>query len=237
MPKLMRHVFFASALAAGLYSFAPAQTPLSPPANWQGGAAQVALQQQPPRTLPTDYNAPGAAPIAHAPAPRQLARPASLEQPIKLPPAGAAPTGPLDGRLKPLVTGGTSLAIVLGLFLLVVWNVRRGSPRTAGLVPSEAVEVLGRVPISGRQHAHLVRCGNKIVLVSVTASGMEPLTEISDPMEVDRLDSLCRQSSVPGRPLKNLLSRFGSQSNIAFPDDGPDAVDFRHMEVGPRHQR
>jgi hypothetical protein len=36
--------------------------------------------------------------------------------------------------------------------------------------------------------------GNKLLLLSVTASGAETLTEITDPEEIDRLAGICRQN-------------------------------------------
>ena len=61
------------------------------------------------------------------------------------------------------------------------------------VLPEEVVSVLGRVPLAARQFAELVRVGNKLVLVSITPTGAEPLTEITDPAEIDRLVGLCRQ--------------------------------------------
>jgi hypothetical protein len=55
--------------------------------------------------------------------------------------------------------------------------------------------VLGRVPLAARQFAELLRVGNKLVLVSLTPSGAETLTEVTDPAEVDRLVGLCQQSN------------------------------------------
>ncbi len=96
---------------------------------------------------------------------------------------------PLDS----LYTTGTALAVVLGIFLLFAGLVRRGGKKANSLLPDEVVSVLGRVPLAARQFAELVRVGNKLVLVSVTPSGAEPLTEITDPVEIDRLVGLCRQ--------------------------------------------
>jgi flagellar biogenesis protein FliO len=63
------------------------------------------------------------------------------------------------------------------------------------MLPEEVVSVLGRVPLAARQFAELVRVGNKLVLLSVTQTGAEPLTEITDSAEIDRLVGLCRQRS------------------------------------------
>ena len=70
-----------------------------------------------------------------------------------------------------------------------------GGAKSATLLPTEVVEVLGRAPLAGRQQMHLLRCGNKLLLVSVTPTGAETLTEVTDPVEVDRLSGLCRQAA------------------------------------------
>ncbi len=88
-----------------------------------------------------------------------------------------------------------SLAVVLGVFFLVAWGMRRATPQGRGLLPGEVFETLGRAPMDGRQQVHLLRCGNKLLLVSVTPAGAETLTEITDPLEVDRLAGLCQQAS------------------------------------------
>jgi flagellar protein FliO/FliZ len=94
-----------------------------------------------------------------------------------------------------IYTTVTALAVVLGLFLLSAGLVRRGSKRSNGRLPDEVVSVLGRVPLAARQFAELIRVGNKLVLVSRTPGGAEPLAEITDPAEIDRIVGLCQQSS------------------------------------------
>lgn len=93
------------------------------------------------------------------------------------------------------VAGG--LGAVLGLFLIVAWAMRRVAPANPPLLPSEVLEVLGRAPLAGRQQVHLIRLGRKLVLVSVTPAGVETLSEVTEPEEVDRLAGICRQA-VPG---------------------------------------
>jgi flagellar protein FliO/FliZ len=87
-----------------------------------------------------------------------------------------------------------SLMFVLALFFAIAWAFRRVLPPGAGPLPPEVFEVLGRAPLAGRQQAHLLRCGGKLLLVSVGAAGVSTLAEISDPAEVERLASLCRQA-------------------------------------------
>jgi len=98
------------------------------------------------------------------------------------------------GGLASALTVVSSLAVVLGLFLVLAWVMRRAAPRGSTLLPGEVVEVLGRAPLAGRHQVHLLRCGTKLLLVSVTPAGAETLTEITDQDEVNRLAGLCREA-------------------------------------------
>lgn len=130
---------------------------------------------------PKEPGAPGGVPL---PA-RGQARGAAADSARLTRPVGTAST---------LATGAASLAVVLGLFFVVAWALRRGMPRGSALLPGDVVEVLGRAPLSGRQFAHLVRCGNKLLLVHLAPGCAETLTEITDPVEVDRLAGMCKQA-------------------------------------------
>ena len=109
---------------------------------------------------------------------------------MPLPPngkAGSSNAGKSAGGLPSMISIAGSTGLVLGIFLLLVWIVRRKTPQALVRLPGEAFEVLGRAPLSGRQQVQLLRCGNRLLLVSVTPGGAETLTEITDPAEVDRL--------------------------------------------------
>lgn len=123
--------------------------------------------------------------------------PPGRHSPLPLAPPGRSnrtERGDRTSGLPSLVTVASSLAVVLGIFFLVAWGMRRAAPPGSAALPSEVFELLGRAPMAGRQQAYLLRCGNKLVLISVTAAGAETLTEITDPIEVDRLAGLCRQA-------------------------------------------
>jgi flagellar biogenesis protein FliO len=92
-----------------------------------------------------------------------------------------------------LTTVGGSLAIVLGLFLVIAWCARSFTPAGTQNLPKEAVELLGRTSLTARQQAHLIRIGNKLLLVAISAAGSETLTEITDAAEVESLTGLCRR--------------------------------------------
>jgi flagellar biogenesis protein FliO len=110
----------------------------------------------------------------------------------------ASEPGKLDKPLAPSASGAIStvvgsLAIVLGLFVVLAWFSRRLTPAGAAQLPREVLELLGRASLNSRQQVQLVRLGNKLLLVASTAAGTETLTEITDAAEVDRLASLCRR--------------------------------------------
>lgn len=146
--------------------------------------------------------------------------------------------GARTGEVPSFLTGAASLGIVLGLFLLVVWVVRRGMPKSAALLPHEAVELLGRAPLFGKQQVHLVRCGNKILLLCASPSSVETLTEITDSDEVERLTELCQQrhgSSAPAT-FRQTFQQFGDEPRGLdyLVEQGADELDFGHLEAGPR---
>lgn len=99
-----------------------------------------------------------------------------------------------DSSGRALITVLSSLGIVLAVFFAFVWLTRRAAPKGMAPLSKEVVESLGRAPLLGRQQMQLIRVGNKLVLLSVTATGADALTEITDPVEVDRLAGLCRQA-------------------------------------------
>ncbi len=108
--------------------------------------------------------------------------------------AGSESEARKAGTLPHVLTIAGGLAIVLAIFFVVAWGMRRAAPGALTLLPRQVVEVLGRAPLAGRQQVHLLRCGNKLLLVSVTPDAAKTLTEITDPLEVDRLAGLCEQA-------------------------------------------
>ncbi|MCA9249007.1 MAG: flagellar biosynthetic protein FliO [Planctomycetales bacterium] len=122
---------------------------------------------------------------------------APLKKPIAtldLPDAPAAgdklPQSPVPG----LGTVVGALCLVLGAFFLVAWLVRKSMPAAAATLPADVAEPLGRILLAPRHYAHLIRLGNKLLLVSLSQAGAETLAEVTDPVEVDRLSGICRQT-------------------------------------------
>lgn len=100
--------------------------------------------------------------------------------------------------IQMLLSVGSSLMMVIGIFLGCTWLYRKslGGNKGSGL-PRNVVQVLGRTPVATRQQLVLLRFGSKLVLVSMVQGETRTISEITDPLEVDRLAGLC-ESHQPG---------------------------------------
>ncbi|MFH1920330.1 MAG: flagellar biosynthetic protein FliO [Planctomycetota bacterium] len=141
--------------------------------------------------------------------------------------------------LSPLITISGSLGVVLGLFLLVAWVMQRAVPGGSVLLPKEVVEVLGRAALAGRGQVHLLRCGSKLLLVCVSPTGIETLTEITDPDEVNRLAGLCGQ----GRPgsttaaFRQVFQQFAQERSVPEMPGASDDVRLANAGISRRTGR
>jgi flagellar biosynthetic protein FliO len=96
-------------------------------------------------------------------------------------------------NIAPLVTVGSSLAIVLALFCGLVWVSRRFGGGSAPSKPLSAstLSPLGHVMLDPRTKLMLVKCGRRVLVLSQTASGVTPISEVTDPDEVRELIASC----------------------------------------------
>lgn len=171
-----------------------------------------------PASAVVDPDGPATAPARHGlpPTPGAGRIASAGDKPLPLTPprrtVGEAPTRThSNSSTRALSTVISSVAVVLGLFALLVWCSRRTRPRSRSALPGEVVETLGRAPLNGRQEMQLVRVGNKLLLLSVTATAAETLTEITEPDEIERLAALCRQYSGDGisASLREMVAHLG----------------------------
>jgi flagellar biogenesis protein FliO len=146
----------------------------------------------------------------------------------------ASKTSPLSA----LITVGGSLAIVLGLFFVVAWAMRKTAPRGSVALPREVFDVLGRAPLGARQQVQLLRCGNKLLLVSITPGGVETLTEIADPLEVDRIAGVCQQAHPKSSTLafRQVFQQLAPRPGAPGAPGGAAEADVPDS-TGPRRQR
>jgi flagellar biogenesis protein FliO len=103
-------------------------------------------------------------------------------------------------------------------------------------LPPEVFEVLGRAPLAARQQVHLLRCGRKLLLVSVTQAGTETLAEVTEPEEVDRLAGLCRQAHTQSATaaFRQVFGQWAPRhSGRRLPDDR----DLEEVGAGQRNGR
>ncbi len=103
-------------------------------------------------------------------------------------------SSPVSG---PMVTVTSSLAVVLGLFAAMIWVTRRYSTNAAGnrAVPREALEILGSTTVEPRFKVTLLRVGSRVVVLAQTPQGIQPITEITQLDEVQRLIATLSGSS------------------------------------------
>jgi flagellar biogenesis protein FliO len=227
----------AAGVMAWAVSTAHGQPSPYPPQTPPGNPPSAAKND----VVPAAYTAPlGAAPSPLDPPPRAapvpLSPPAPLGQPdgrnaVKLPLPGADKS-PAGGSRGGWATVLGSLGLVLGLFLVCARLLRKGMPQTARLLPKEAVETLGRMPLPGRRQGQLLRVGNKVVLVSFSTGGADVLVEIDDPAEVDRLAGLCASTDPHGatQSFRGIVEHFFGEKPARASGNARGALAAREVD-------
>jgi flagellar biogenesis protein FliO len=159
----------------------------SPAPNYSPNAAWVGSPSGPSNVMQASYTAP-------------VVNTTPVDQPVaKRTPLNSKKTEAslADGKssagntLKMMFSVGSSLLIVIGLFLGVAWCYRKTLSTSLGGIPKQVVSVLGRTAIAPRQQLILVRFGSKLVLVSMNQGEARTISEITDPLEVDQLAGTC----------------------------------------------
>jgi flagellar biogenesis protein FliO len=107
-----------------------------------------------------------------------------------------------------------ALALVLGGTAGVLWLGKRGGRARRGRLPAEVFEQLGKASLSPKLEAYLLRVGGKLVLVGVHAGEANPLTEITDPVEVQRIIAACAAGgpAFVGNSLADVPATFASET-------------------------
>jgi flagellar biogenesis protein FliO len=117
------------------------------------------------------------------------------------------------GAITPLISVLGSLLIVIAIFFILVLFLKKVSPKGNRLLPQEAFEDLGRAMLTQKLQLHLLRLGNRLILVSITPDGVSPVTEITDPDEVVPLLGMCRQldKNSSSELFRKTLNSFASE--------------------------
>ena len=107
------------------------------------------------------------------------------------------PTTNSKSNTAPLVTVGSSLAIVLGLFAAFVWVSRKASKNASSSreLSDDAMRILGKKSLGASGSIALVRCGRSILIIGIHPTGMQRLGEITSDEEVRHLEAICNGKS------------------------------------------
>lgn len=153
------------------------------------------------------------------------------------------------GSSSPWAVGGPLvLLLIVVLAGATLWK-RHGPGVTPGL-PRDAVDVLGRRPLDPRTTLWLVRLGSKILVLGVSPAGVENLSEVSDPVEVDLLAGLCRRpnsgesyvdtfrtlfqrgedSTAKAAPGRSTKTKSAAETTARLPDSLPDEAIARRFQ-------
>ncbi|EMI54471.1 flagellar biosynthetic protein FliO [Rhodopirellula sallentina] len=136
----------------------------------------------------------------------------------------ANPESSRSKMIGPLVTVASSLSIVLALFCALVWAGRKfgGGAAASKPLPASALSPLGHVMLDPRTKLLLVKCGRRILVLSQTASGVTPITEVTHPDEVRELIASC--SSEAREVFERTLREIELEPVKGFTEPQPDAA-------------
>lgn len=107
-------------------------------------------------------------------------------------PAANSRTRPIAQRTS---TGSILFATSALAIGLLTWAgiARRWQGRVAVQLPTHIIESLGQFTLPGGKILHLVHFGSKLVLLTVDMNRVQPIAEITDPQEVERVIRECTQ--------------------------------------------
>ncbi len=133
----------------------------------------------------------------------------------------ATPASSRSKMIGPLVTVASSLSIVLALFCALVWAGRKfgGGAAASKPLPASALTPLGHVMLDPRTKLLLVKCGRRILVLSQTAGGITPITEVTNPDEVRELIANC--SSEAREVFERTLREIELEPVKGFTDSPP----------------
>lgn len=123
-----------------------------------------------------------------------------------------------------------SLTVVLAAFLALAWLLRKSLPQGPRPLPDEVVKLLGRTILTARQQAYLLKFGNKLLLLSVSPTGVDSIAELTDPDEVNRIEGICEQArpNSSSQSFRQTLRQLSSDKSDVVPGRTP--VRMQHRE-------
>jgi hypothetical protein len=121
------------------------------------------------------------------------------------------------------------VGIITAAFAAVV-AVRLLGRRRGAVLPTDVFEVLGDGSLGGQHAVRIVRFGPKTLLVSVSATGCQTLSELDDPQATECIAAACRGLHPPLRPVGGLRGAAGPSLPVPVPSR-PSAVRVAGQEV------
>lgn len=133
-----------------------------------------------------------------------------------------------------------ALLLIVVLIIVAAKLLKKHAPKLNGGIPEEAMELLGKRMLDQRQQVHLVRLGSRILVLgsNTQGQGLQPLTEITDPVEVDYLTGLCRKKQAMETPFaQGFLSFFRKSAEHETPESETFANEIAQAETAPEEYR
>ena len=113
-----------------------------------------------------------------------------------------------------------ALAVVLGAFMVLLWITKKIQGPSKTLMSTQTLELLGQKQINKIHRLHLIRLGQRILLISASDSRVTCLSEINDPQEVAQLletNSQAGESSeLPQSTFKRIFAQYEQNPNETF---------------------
>ncbi|HAH48735.1 MAG TPA: hypothetical protein DCM07_28630 [Planctomycetaceae bacterium] len=103
-----------------------------------------------------------------------------------------------------------ALLVVISIILVGAKLFKKHHPLGSAGLPREVMEVLGKKPLDARQTIHFVRCGSRILILGSSPAGLEMLSEVVDPVEVDLITGMCREGAESARAANSFRNLFQS---------------------------
>jgi flagellar biogenesis protein FliO len=131
----------------------------------------------------------------------------------------------------------SSLGLVIALILVIAKVWKKHGPLVVETVPADALELLGKRHIDQRQTVYLMRLGSRILVLGSSAAGLQPLAEVTDPVEVDYLAGLCRRKESGQSAASAFGSLFKTRSPLRADEDAPTGSQPAERRLAERLRR
>mgnify|MGYP001156748189 CR=1 FL=1 len=111
-----------------------------------------------------------------------------------------------------------SLAVVLSLFLGFVWVVKKKQGRSRQPLNQNMLTVIGQTHLTKDHTLHVVKLGERLLLVSAGESKVTCLTELTDPVEIEQLLAHSPNKTTDRPSFKKLFAQYDQDAQQLFTD-------------------